>query len=79
MACVLLALYGFMHLGSATFSTIATAVMIVDAYIGFYLFVKERHEDIGEYLTYFKKTVNRPMAQKSHDSDANLDNAFVKI
>lgn len=61
MACVLLTLFGFTHLGSA-FSTMATVVMMVDAYIGFYLFVTERHGDVGEYLTYFKKTINRPMS-----------------
>lgn len=62
MACALLALYGFLSLGSGLFSGISTLLMVVDAYIGFYLFVAERHGDVSEYFACFKKAIYRPMA-----------------
>jgi len=77
MACFLLALYGVVCFGSGIFSTISTLAMMIDAYIGFYLFVTERHGDVWEYLSYFNKTIYRPT--EPVNSDGNKDDAFAKI
>lgn len=64
--CVVLAVYGFLSLGSGTFSTISTMILIIDAYIGFYLF---NDCNVEEYLNYLKKKVTKPMAQSAIDND----------
>jgi hypothetical protein len=79
MGCVLLALYGLVNLTSGTFSTISTIVLLLDAYVGLYVFSTETEGDLSEYLNYFKKSVSRPMAQTTADNDGNRDNSFLKI
>jgi len=48
-------MYGLTNFASGTFSSISTIVLLVDAYIGAYVFVSEREEDLGQYLGYFRK------------------------
>lgn len=53
MVCVLLALYGLVNFASGTFSTISTIVLLIDAYIGAFIFVTEN--ELTQYAGYFKK------------------------
>lgn len=57
MGCVLLALYGLVNFTAGTFSTISTIILLVDAYIGLYVFSTETEGDLSEYLNYFTKKV----------------------
>jgi hypothetical protein len=78
-ACAALALYGLMNFTSGTFSTLSTLVLLVDSYIGAYIFVTGREETLSEYVGYFKKSIQRPIAQSNNENDGNPDNAFHKI
>jgi len=72
-------MYGLLNFGSGTFSSISTIGLLIDAYIGAYVFVTEREEDLSQYIGYFKKSSPRPIAASSVDNDGNRDNSFHKI
>lgn len=89
MVCCILAVYGLSHLGYGVFSTIGALALLVDAFIGFYLFVTERKGDLASYLhffqvdiKYFKKkfVMSRPsLSRDENDGYQYDDNDFMKI
>ena len=50
-------MYGLVNFASGTFSSISTLLLLLDAYIGAYVFVTERDEDLSQYIGYFKKSL----------------------
>jgi len=53
---------------------------LADAYIGAYIFVTEREENLSQYLPWVGKRVQRPIAPSNPDNDdGNGDNSFHKI
>ena len=78
-SAVLLSAYGLANFGSGPFSSVSTIVLLADAYIGGYLFVTERGEDISEYIGCSRKRLARPAVESNGDNDGNRDNSFYKI
>lgn len=74
----MLALYGLGNFASGTFSSISTILLFLDVYIGAYIFVTERDEEIGDYIGFFRKSL-RQITRGNTDNDGNRDNSFLKF
>lgn len=69
-------MYGLLNIATGPYSTIATILLFVDAYIGAWIFVTEN--DLSQYVGYFEKNALRTN-QVSGEGDGNRDNQFFKI
>jgi len=68
MIAVILAILGVFSLGSGMYATIATVILVIDAYIGVALFTAKNSQKIHKFMSSFKSSTSIVIADMEEEA-----------